>query len=246
METKPLTKIDLIIKRKMMEYPRSYQSRVECWISLFTGYGTGWEWNLKTGEYEYELPQKDLPTTPRLEEIKEDDDELIKFNKQRINMNIQFIWDNIDLVVKDFHHSTIERDIHSIHSMNWYDPNTKFFSPGPMQEACIHKDKISKEWRYEISYFCNWVIGEVRRYTYSPPREDKEILTNEKILETLSKAKFRRALEIRSAFETAVNTLENIFTDEEKEQHKKNHEEIMKMADEAVKNTKKRLKEENG
>jgi hypothetical protein len=242
------THVDDVIKEMMQTFPRLFPSRIECWIHIFGGCGTGYEWDLEKGIMYYPIEYKKdfgdkaryAEKGPYLEEFKKDDDELLVFSKQRTNMLIQHTSDNINLAVQDYHRCTLERHITSLHINGWSDPKGNFFSPGPMQQACIHRDKISKHWRYEVSYFCDWIIGEVRRFCFCPSRvvDNKSRITDEEIIEMLEKSGIRKLYEMKTAFKTALKVKEDIFTDEEKEKHRKNHEEMMKWTEKMVKKIK--------
>lgn len=236
MKKNKLTSVDKCIKRMMMEYPSLFPSRRDCQLHLFSTIGGGYRWNLKTGELfcvcDDKKPNKHIEL--ELEEIEEYDSDAIVFRKEHINICRKHIWDNIDIVVNDIHHSTQERDVFSIYSLSWDEPGEKFSFPGIMQLACIHKDKIKKEWKQEIVNFCKWIISEVRSFIYCPSQ--KEILTNEEILEMLKPCRhIRKMNELRSAFYTAVKVLDNIYTEEEKIQNKKREQKLVEISESVVK-----------
>jgi hypothetical protein len=105
-----------------------------------------------------------------------------------------------------------------------------------MQQACDNKEKIDKQWRYEISYFCKWITGEVIRFCYSPSRDEKKgVMTDKEVIKMLDKCShIRKMYEMRQAFITATKVLDGIFTDEEKAQHKENEKEMIKMVREVI------------
>lgn len=244
--SKEWTQVDDIIMNMMQTFPRLFPSKVECWIYLFTSYGGGYEWDLETGLLYY--PQhyrecfKDYPKVedgPHFEQkFKHDEveDKFRIFQRTRTNMLIQYTWDNIKTAVQDYHHSTCERHITDIHCMNWSDKNGKYgYSPALMQQACDNIDKINRKWRYEISYFCKWVTGEIRRWCYCPSSQDEPIKTDKQIIKILDKCShIRKMSEMRTAFITATKVLDGIFTDEEKEQHKQNEIDMIKLVKEVI------------
>ncbi len=245
---KDWTQIDDIIMRMMQTFPRLFPSRVECWIYLFTSYGGGYEWDLETGllyyPEHYRRCVKDYPKVedgPHFEQkFKGDEveDELRVFQRTRTNMLIQYTWDNIRVAVQDYHHCTCERHITDIHDMNWSNKNGKYgYRPALMQQACDNKDKIDRMWRYEISYFCDWVRSEVIRFCYSPSRDEKKgVMSDKEVIEMLDKCShIRKMYEMKQAFITATKVLKNIFTEGEKAQHKKREKEMKKMITEILK-----------
>jgi len=242
---KDWNEIDDMVKDMMQEYPLLFPSRVECWIHLFGCIGTGYSWDLEAGKLVYWQERKEM-TEARLEEVKEEDNDLIVFQKQRTNLLRQHVWDNIEVAALDYHHCNTERNITSVHTLHWSEPNKQYFMPGIMQQACINKEKIAKVWRYEISYFCKWIKSQVHQFVYSPnPDRDAPMEADEIIALLEPCRKIRKMSEMLSAFKTAVKVLDNIFLPEEIKQHEENHKRMMEWTDQMIKDMKKKLAEED-
>ncbi len=179
---------------------------------------------------------KDGPHFEQKYKPDEVEDKFRVFQRTRTNMLVQYTWDNIKVAVQDYHHSTCERHITDIHDVNWSDKDGKYgYHPALMQQACDNIDKIHRDWRYEISYFCKWITGEIRRWCFSPSSQDKPIETDKQIIKRLDKCShIRKMYEMQQAFITATKVLDGIFTDEEKEQHKQNEIDMIKLVREVI------------
>ena len=229
------TQVDDTIFKMIRDFPLIFPSRVECWCHLFCTMGTGYEWNLETGNLEYPDSMKkhrekyEHTKGPNLKEIKEDDDELSIFEKKRTNLLRQYDWDNLKTLVKDYYHSTKKQHITQIVNcmFSWSEKTDTYFSPSVMQIACINKEKIAKEWRFEIASFCEFLTGEIRKFTYNPGKD--KLSTDNEIIEMLSDTGIRIISDMKTTYICALKVLENIYTEEEKENILKNKAEIKKM-----------------
>ena len=231
------TPVDHEIKRMLLNFPTLYQSRNDCRIHFFSSGGTGYDWNLETGEFEnfYRNDEKER-TTPRFEKIKDDENGFIKMRQERINVLRQFDFDNINLIVKDFYgecsSSFKTRGTRSLSSIRWSDEKHESCW-GPMQYACKYKDQIADHWRHEIRDFCKWIIKDIRSFVYSPSQEKAS--TNEEIIEKLGKMDFRVGHEMKSSYICALNVYNGILTDKEKEQEERHRLSMVKMFDDILK-----------
>jgi len=235
---KDWTPVDHEVKWMLMNYPFLYSSRNDCRLHMFCSGGTGYDWNLETGEFECEHWEGDK-TSPDFEEIKEDDCEFIRMRKERINLLRQFDWDNVDLMVKDFYgdcySSYNSKTVRSIHSLKWYEDKDEYeeWLWSPIQYACKYKDKIADHWRHEIRDFCKWVIKDIRRIFYCPSMKDP--LTDEEIIKKLEKMEYRKGRELKDAYIAALKGYNGILTDEEKKKEEKHRLRMVKMFDDILK-----------
>lgn len=248
---KTWTKIDEHIKRMMLNYPGIFPSRVECWKHLFVGNGTGYEWN-KKGERVYSSQYDEIKVVPiKLQEIKPNlDDSLFpeyRFGVERENLLRKHTEANIQTVVQEGVSFTTSRiTLFDLFGMYWIkdtDSKEQSYLIGPMQEAVINRDKITKEWRHEISYFCEWILSQAHHLRYDPGKEKQ--ISYLQLANTLKKSKIRRFYEAGHAIEVAVKVLKGIFTLEEIKERKKRRKELLDFANKAVGNVKKRLKKES-
>lgn len=230
---------DELVKEMMQTYPSLFPSRIECWSHMFSCIGTGLDWDLESGCLCYELrdASRKPEDGPFLEEIEEGDDELYIFSKEHENLQRQHIWDNIDLVVGDYHYSTKRYTIFNIYPEAWDEPDAKYFSPGRMQTACIHRDKIKAVWRQEIATYCKWFIGQVHQFVYNPGRnKDEGPIKPEEVLAQLDECKsIRKMRELRNNYYLALMVLKGILTPDETAAEVLHAKRMQKMFDDILK-----------